>query len=49
MIPKNHLKNFVFGGRLQENKNICKNFFENFQENKHFRENFCESKNFSEK
>jgi hypothetical protein len=48
MIPKNHLKNFVFGGRLQEHKNICKNFCKNknFHENEHFRKNFRKSKNF---
>jgi hypothetical protein len=47
MIPKNHLKNFVFGRRLQEHKNICKNFCKNknSHENEHFCKNFCESKN----
>jgi hypothetical protein len=25
MFPKNHLKNFVLGGRLRKHKNICKN------------------------
>jgi hypothetical protein len=29
MLPKNHFKNFVFGGRLREHKNICKNMGEN--------------------
>jgi hypothetical protein len=48
-VPKTHLKNFAFDGRLREHKNICKNFCENknFHENEHFRENFLESKIFA--
>jgi hypothetical protein len=48
MLPNNHLKNLVFGGKLREYKNICKNIAQKkvFAKTKTFRENLRKNNNF---
>jgi hypothetical protein len=42
MLPKNHLKKFIFGGRLRKIKKVCKNIGEsqNFHENYNYSQKF---------